>query len=131
MRITVCGKDIIVQQRGKGKLVKLWGTLRYRHNIMVSVGGKVATFAFHGSENDRHNNVNVLPEEDLKWALSSFIDDALCGLLTYKDFKAECCVDEDTGAKKMYNDCKRLLGKIQALGIDEDLMYNMANELSE
>ena len=79
MEITVCGKDITIQQRGKGRIVKQWGALRYKHNLFIKIGAKTASFPFYGSEEDRENRVNVLPDDDLKHALSCFFDDAISG----------------------------------------------------
>jgi hypothetical protein len=109
-------------------------TLHNRFTVTVTnkENGDVIDFDFYGSHHDYENNKSELSVEDLKHAFYSFISDSLSGLQDYEDFCKEFGYDEDSRkAFAIHEACIESFEKTEELGITEEELYELANELND
>ncbi len=87
---------------------------------------------FYGSAHDRENNKTTMNDDDLKDALRCIVDDALYGLMAFEEFCAELGYDEDSrSAERTHKACIKTAEELQSIGIAENDMYTIVNDLSE
>ncbi len=71
---------------------------------------------------------------DIGNAFYSFVNDALCGLMSIDEFFSEFGYELPSEAIKVHDACKKALdGLTRLLGVDEndDILYDLVNDLSE
>lgn len=87
-------------------------------------------FTYYGSYADYQKNITALSERDMRFALGCIISDALSGLMSFDEFCGEFGYDEDSRrAERIHKKCIETSEKIQKLGINEDDMYRISNDL--
>ena len=102
----------------------------FKINLSTESGSE--SFDYYGSANDAGKQKTMMSDEDLKGALECIISDGLSGLYSFDEFCAEFGYDEDSRrAEKIYNACKDTYDRLSALGINEDEMYVIVNDLNE
>jgi hypothetical protein len=106
-----------------------------QHNqflITVKHNGIVRRFSFYGSTADYNAGIKELTEADTQDAFKCFIDDSLYGLDTFEDFCGNCGYDTDSRtAERIYKLCQKSLAKAHDLGLSDDDLYNIVNDLNE
>ncbi len=107
----------------------------YHNHFMITVSndsGKTESFDYYGSYNDYCKNKTTIPDNDLRFALGCIIGDALSGLMSFDEFCDEFGYDEDSRrAERIHKAAIITTEKIQSLGINEDEMYVIVNDLDE
>lgn len=105
---------------------------RCNHTVRVNYKGKSTSFRFTNSIANFERGKRTLVKEDLKSALSSFLDDAIYGMMDYGDFLSELGYDEfDTRAKTIYRLCQKATNQTERLGIGSEELYELADTLRE
>jgi len=109
---------------------------RYPHNHFIitvkNQDGIKIRFNFYGSYVDYLNKKKTLDENDLRDAFMSFLDDIIC----YLDYPNEEDFLNAFGFEcieglRIFRECKKQLKKAQKLGLTEDEIYELLNELRE
>lgn len=100
--------------------------------IHLSTESGSDSFDFYGSANDAVKQKVIMNDEDLKYALKCIIDDALSGTYSFEEFCNEFGYDEDSRrAEKIYKACANTYNRLSALGISENEMCVIVNDLNE
>jgi hypothetical protein len=91
-----------------------------------------AVFKFYGSSADYEKNKTIMNDDDLKEALCAILEDGLYGLMGFEEFCSELGYDVDSRrAEKIHKLCIEHLNKLKFLGIEDQNMIDMVNELRE
>lgn len=78
------------------------------------------------------NEVYIKTETGLLQAFSCFLSEASCALYDFEEFCSELGYKpESRRSACAYRKCKELLEKAKKLGIDEDGIYDLINELND
>ena len=111
---------------------KKWGNDYHGHfAITLTTKDGSESFDFYGSVYDASHNKTALTEDDLKHALECILSDALAGIDSFEEFCGNFGYDEDSrSAERIHNACKETTTKINALGISEDEIYSILNDLN-
>jgi hypothetical protein len=100
-----------------------WGNSMFKHKVSVKANDVTITFSFYD-----HNECNANPID----ALECFIDDCLCATETFYDFCNELGYDCDSReAMKTYRECGFSLNKATNLGLSEDDLIELINQIRE
>ena len=90
------------------------------------------SFDFYGSAFDAGKNKTEMTDDDLMSALECIISDALTGIYSFEEFCSEFGYDEDSrSAERMHKACEDTYNRIVAIGISEDEMYEIVNDINE
>lgn len=91
-----------------------------------------AVFKFYGSSVDYQKNKTTMNDDDLKEALCAILEDGLYGLMDFDDFCSELGYDVDSRrAERIHKLCIETMNKLEFLGIEEQNMIDMVNEMRE
>jgi hypothetical protein len=102
----------------------------FKINLSTESGDDL--FDYYGSSHDAGNQKTVLTDGDLLDALECIISDALSGVYTFDEFCSEFGYDEDSRrAEKIHKACIDTYARVSALGISEDEMYVIINDINE
>jgi len=106
------------------------------HNeFTVSVKNKdgvTRRFKYYDSQANFEKGKTDLTEEDLKYCFRCFIEDGLDSTQTFEDFCDGFGYSTDSiRALKIYKSCQKTLKKLFDLGITENELTDIINELSE
>ena len=121
------------------------GTYAYLHVIKVAFDGEQAQFQYTASIADYEAGVFKLSDEDLIYALRSFLDDGISGEETFEyfcdEFGYEMWADDpeeadpstgyDKKSLKIYKACEKARAQAERIGITIDMAYDIVNELRE
>jgi hypothetical protein len=100
--------------------------------VSVNHNGITRRFSFYGSTHDYNNGIVELNEVDTRETLQCFISDALAATNTFDEFCNEFGYDEDSRkAYRIFKLCEKTLTKTQELGLSEDDLANIWNDLNE
>ena len=103
-----------------------------RFKIHLSTESGSDSFDFYGSAFNAGKNKTVMNDDDLKNALECIISDALSGIYSFEEFCSEFGYDEDSRrADRAHKACEDTYNRIVALGISEDEMYAIVNDINE
>lgn len=131
-RITLCGTDITIRQAFVGTPSTKWGTMRYYHPVTIIVSDTLPqTFDYYGSGSDYAKHKDMLSETNLMDALGCIVSDAIAGTYDCAEFFNEFGYEDPCEGLKAWQGCKKTLYMLNELGIAEDMLYDMSNELSE
>jgi hypothetical protein len=130
-KINPCGIEITLRQVTAGLPAMIWGAMRYRHNVTVEINNVSRCFDYHGSVNDYNEGKDRLSKEELKNVLECVISDGIAGGYECKEFFAEFGYDDPCEGIKAYKACLKTLSEFNDMGIVEDMLYKMSNELNE
>ena len=102
-------------------------------NIKITNDSNISReFDFYDSMANYEANKEDLTEEDLKIAFRWIIDDGIAGSLNFEDFCSEGGYNTDSReAERTYKLCEESLEKLNDLGILENELSNIIEELSE
>lgn len=94
---------------------------------------KKISFKFYGSQADWQAGKYEMDNQDLAFALYSFLQDALSGIQnSFDSFCSEFGYDTDSRqAEKIYNACLKSGEKAEKIGFDEKSLCDSLNTLSE
>lgn len=92
--------------------------------VNVWLGGHKTSFVFFDS--NKNYTDNVIKLSDLKDALLCFVGDSQLGSLGFKEFCDELGYD----TYGVYKACAHAYAKLSGLGISDDQMYELLNELN-
>ena len=130
--ITLCDTDITIRQPFVGLPTTRWGAMRYCHPIAVIVSDvSDQLFEYYGNTKDYAEHKDILSETDLMDALECIISDAIAGTYDCTEFFNEFGYEDPCEGLKAWQGCKKTLYKINELGISEDMLYDMSNELPD
>lgn len=118
---------------------------RLRHTVKVTFNGETAQFGYSTCVSDYQAGKVMMSDEDLHFALSSFLED---GLYTEDGFENFCdelgyemwgedpdYADPDTGydekSYKVYKACERERAQAERIGITVDMTYDILEEIRE
>jgi len=109
---------------------------QFRVKVCDEDEGVCKSFNYHGSHDDWQKNKTRLDDEDLLFALRAFLDDSMSGTMDFEEFCSEFgyeCYEppESTRAKRIHRAVQDANEKANDLGISDDEVYDMFNELSE
>ena len=130
-KINLCGIEITLRQVTAGLPVMVWDAMRYRHNVTIKINNVSKHFDYHGCVNDYEAGEDRLSKEELKDVLECVISDAIAGVYDCKEFFAEFGYDDPCEGLKAYKACLKTLSEFNDMGISEDMLYEMSNELNE
>jgi UDP-N-acetylmuramoylalanine-D-glutamate ligase len=130
-KINLCGIEITLRQVTAGLPAMIWDAMRYRHNVTIEINDISKHFDYHGSVNDYNEGKDRLSKEELKDVLECVISDAIAGVYDCKEFFAEFGYDDPCEGLKAYKACLKTLSEFNDMGISEDMLYEMSNELNE
>lgn len=129
--LTLCDTEIIIRQDTAGMPVMVWDAMRYRHSVTVEINNVSEQFDYHGSVTDYEAGKDRLPEKELKNVLECVISDAIGGTYDCKEFFSIYGGDDPCEGLKTYKACIKTLSMLKDMGITEDMLYYMSNELNE
>lgn len=102
----------------------------FKINLSTELGNE--SFDFYGSASDAGKHKTVMSEDELLNALECIISDALSGIYSFEEFCAELGYDEDSRrAEKIHKACIDTYNRVSALGISDDEMYSIVNDINE
>lgn len=100
--------------------------------IHLSTESGSDSFDFYGSANDAVKQKFIMNNEDLKYVLKCIIDDGLAGFYSFEEFCNEFGYDEDSRrAEKIYKACEDTCNQLSVIGIGEEEMCVIVNDLNE
>lgn len=102
----------------------------FKHLVMVQLNGKNTSFDFHDSIKNTQDG-KKMSRKDLGFALYCFIGDAIAGTMSLGDFESEFGYTKASECIRAYNGCKEATAKTESLGLTENDLYDLSNELSE
>ena len=104
----------------------------YRITVSNRETKKHTWFKFYGSAHDCELGKTELSKDDLFLCFRCMIDDAIAGLDSFEDFCSNFGYDEDSRqAERIYKACVKKVKKCENIGIYEDDLYKIIDELSE
>lgn len=77
------------------------------------------------------SNPKIQTQHELLSAFYCFISDCQCGLFSYKEFCDEFGLDANKTNHVTWEKCKVSLQKAEKIDINEDMIYNILNDLTE
>jgi len=119
------------------------GTYAYQYTVQITFDGERSQFKYTASISDFEAGIAKLSDENLMYALSSFLEDGISGDEEFEnfcdDFGYEVWADDpdeadrDTGydkkSLKVYKACERARVQAERIGITIDMAYDIVNEL--
>ena len=130
-RITLSGTEFIIRQPSTGKTATKWGATRYQHTITIKANDVSKRFSFYGSVDGYEKGKDQLSKSDLVYVLDCVISDAIAGAYTCKDFFAEFRYEDPCVCIEAYRGCKDAFRTLDDMGICEEDLYEIENELRE
>lgn len=128
-----CGGVTISAQfdrQGETFILKRKNTDYQNHFIVtVSRDNEKITFDYHASINDANAGIVNLSKNDKICAFYCFVQDALSGLMPFKDFKSEMAFDDCCEARRVWKLCQDAAIKAQRLGLGD--LYELSTKLQE
>lgn len=104
---------------------------QFRITVTNTETKKRTWFNFYGSAHDCELNKIELNDRELLFCFRCLIDDAILGIDSYEDFCSNLGYDEDSRrAERIYKQCEKQVKKNENIGIYEDDLYKIINELS-
>lgn len=130
--ITLCNMDITIRQESVGTPSTKWGAMRYCHPVTIIVPDKWRqTFDYYRSERDYAERKDMLSETGLMDALECIISDSIAGTYDCKEFFAEFGYEDPCEGIKAWQACVKMFEMLNVMGISEDMLYDMINELED
>jgi hypothetical protein len=104
----------------------------FKHRVAVRRNGVKTRFTFWGSVHDYEQGKDELDEDDLKHALTCFLEDAYAGMHDFEEFCSNYGYGDNREAYKIWLQCRRTLKQVERLGIhNEDDLIEILNDLRE
>ena len=130
-RITLCGTEFIIRQPSAGTTTEKWDAKRYKHTVTIKANGTSKRFSFYGSVAEYEKGQDRISEDDLIYVLDCIISDAIYGSYSCEEFFDELGYENSCEGIKAYRGCKDTFRRLDDMGIVEEDLYNMSNELRE
>lgn len=129
--VTLCSTDITLRQVSPGTPVYMWGSMRFRHTVTIEANGVLTTFPYHTSTLNYVQHKDRLTETELFDVLECVISDAIAGTHDCKEFFAEFGYEDPCEGIKAWRACIKTFEMLNGMGIDEDMLCKMSNELAD
>lgn len=133
MELTLANQKISIKAEFAG-YNKMWGDYRPTHRLSISIDNQTPFSTLFYDAVIEDCRVKEWNREDFLTALECVLKDATAYIdyPDFDDFAFQIGYEDNLyEGRKAYRGCRKIKEKLNAQGVDDDMMYDMLNEIEE